>query len=84
MAEVPEEVIRVSRSVVFRSCSRDQVRMMLEAAGPMFEAAQRERDAALVRDMARNAVPGMARRWLYRAAKVIEGKSSDGEGAGHG
>jgi hypothetical protein len=47
---VPEEVIdaalaadiewmRISRSVVFRSCSRDQVRMMLEAAEPLMRQA---------------------------------------------
>ena len=50
---VPDEVIdaalaadiewmRISRSVVFRSCSRDQVRMMLEAAWvPEHERAER-------------------------------------------
>jgi hypothetical protein len=41
------EWMRISRSVVFVSPARDQVRMMLEAAEPLIRAAERERIAAL-------------------------------------
>jgi hypothetical protein len=65
------EAPRGARQVVWTSPAREQVRQMLAAAVPFTDAAERDRNVAMLRALAAGEVPGIVRKALEDAAVTL-------------